>query len=93
MSASTVADTFAVLMIGFPTGMAALVLERALIASQLTRPIMFIAIAKLITRTTVAVILGRTYGVVGIAAAQPASSLIDLVLLTFFWSRYSREVR
>jgi hypothetical protein len=52
---------------------------------------MLIAVAKVITRAAVAVALGRSHGVVGIAAAQPVSSVIDLSLLVFFWSRYSRQ--
>lgn len=90
-SAAVVADVFTILMLGFPFGMAALVFERAFMALQRTRTLVLIAGAKLAVRGGVAIILGARFGVLGVAAAQPASSVIDLVMQSALWRKGRRR--
>ena len=90
-SAEVVASIFTILMVGFPLGMAALVFERAFMALRRTRTLMGIAGAKLGVRALVAIVLGAKFGVIGIAAAQPASSAIDLTLQAVLWRKAPRK--
>jgi peptidoglycan biosynthesis protein MviN/MurJ (putative lipid II flippase) len=87
-----VASLFGLLMLGFPTGMAALILERGYMAIQATRFLMLVAIVKIVVRLSTAIIGGARFGVTGIALAQPISSVIDLALLAIFWRRALRGV-
>jgi len=86
-NAHVVAVVFGILMLGFPTGMGALVLERAYMAVQSTRALLGIAVVKLLVRASMAVIGGSLFGVLGVALAQPVTTLADLTLLGVFWRR------
>jgi putative peptidoglycan lipid II flippase len=85
--AQVVAVVFGVLMLGFPTGMAALVLERAYMAAQSTHVLLGIAVVKLVVRVSAAIIGGALFGLPGVALAQPVTTLADLALLGLFWRR------
>ena len=85
--AQVVAVVFGVLMLGFPTGMAALVLERAYMAAQSTRVLLAVAVVKLVVRVSAAIIGGSLFGLIGVAIAQPVTTLADLALLGLFWRR------
>jgi putative peptidoglycan lipid II flippase len=89
--ARVVARVFGILMLGFPAGMAALVLERAFMALQGTGYLLRIAVAKITVRSGIAIVGAATLGVTGVALAQPLTSLLELTLLAVSWGALLRS--